>query len=729
MKQLLISRRTFTRFMFTYVFIVLLMLLLFIPIYQNSFTVVHDNMTRELCAGVDQGLALFEEELLSLHTLAQKLPGRQDFILARSLDNELKTSDHVTLSQANKYLGDVTVTLGMSSDVLVLFSKNHYVLSDKRLYVNSEKEMDFFLKYDSMSFSELYELLFSKSYYQDFFPVKTFTTPEAGPQQVLTFVMSMPLLGQQSKHSVLAAIIPVKEIIGAMGLNELEAIALIEIRSSTGLVLYRANSSQELPDIKEQVSANQMFDSKEYTFYKAIGTSTGVTIQIGIPGSYYNELLRPVSRAIMNYLVAAVLIGIVVSLLFTYTNAKPIQSILVSLSHLNSKTQRLERNGFRNDFQYIEGALLSMQADNNSMEEENRNLKETVYSKLFENLVNFSLTAGEMEQFQRMYPDFPKEYRLAVVDSPVPHNLYHTLSHSQLPGLYLFIFQQKVLVFIKEGQLSVNELKDAFQSVLLAHRNATVAVSTVFSGLDSVCNAYKQALYLAKFLEGERMVFADADVDRSFYISTRENQKLYDLLLAGEGQKARQVIYRQWYELSMLPYPDDRIENLFCAQLGILSSAILHLKADFKLPVYNDRLSISQLAFMIGDKADEFSRLAAVRRMQYEETEQENLVAYVNAHCFRETFTLNALEEVFGSSLKTLSKQFKDLTGMSLSEYVEMRRLNRAEEMLKENHLNVNEIAAGCGFGSQNTLYKVFKRVHGVSPTAYRDNYVKLGSE
>ena len=78
--------------------------------------------------------------------------------------------------------------------------------------------------------------------------------------------------------------------------------------------------------------------------------------------------------------------------------------------------------------------------------------------------------------------------------------------------------------------------------------------------------------------------------------------------------------------------------------------------------------------------------------------------------------------EQFQISKKYVSQFLKDQTGKSYNEYVEELRLTHAMQLLRETELSVTEIAVACGFSSQNTFYKAFRRRFDLSPSAVRNH-------
>ena len=64
--------------------------------------------------------------------------------------------------------------------------------------------------------------------------------------------------------------------------------------------------------------------------------------------------------------------------------------------------------------------------------------------------------------------------------------------------------------------------------------------------------------------------------------------------------------------------------------------------------------------------------------------------------------------------------QFKRATGLPPHQYVILRRVDRAKQLLQGGDLSLAEVAAGAGFADQSKFSHTFKRVVGVSPRQFR---------
>lgn len=67
-------------------------------------------------------------------------------------------------------------------------------------------------------------------------------------------------------------------------------------------------------------------------------------------------------------------------------------------------------------------------------------------------------------------------------------------------------------------------------------------------------------------------------------------------------------------------------------------------------------------------------------------------------------------------------KQFKKATGVSFTNYLGRTRIEKAKEMLLNQHARVSEVAFECGFQSLTHFNRIFRKIVGKSPTTYREH-------
>ena len=94
--------------------------------------------------------------------------------------------------------------------------------------------------------------------------------------------------------------------------------------------------------------------------------------------------------------------------------------------------------------------------------------------------------------------------------------------------------------------------------------------------------------------------------------------------------------------------------------------------------------------------------------------------AYVQLHYSDPDLSVNSMADCLGVQSAYLSKIFKEMEDMKLSQYIHMVRLSHVRNMLEKGE-RLEQIAIKCGFGSQRTFLRIFKQYEGITPTQYRE--------
>jgi AraC-like DNA-binding protein len=84
-----------------------------------------------------------------------------------------------------------------------------------------------------------------------------------------------------------------------------------------------------------------------------------------------------------------------------------------------------------------------------------------------------------------------------------------------------------------------------------------------------------------------------------------------------------------------------------------------------------------------------------------------------------EAFDLHRLASEVGCSASYLSRTFSATTGMTISQYLRKRRIEKAAGMLVTGRYNVSEVAVEVGYHSLSHFSKAFQQVKGCLPSKY----------
>jgi AraC-like DNA-binding protein len=97
------------------------------------------------------------------------------------------------------------------------------------------------------------------------------------------------------------------------------------------------------------------------------------------------------------------------------------------------------------------------------------------------------------------------------------------------------------------------------------------------------------------------------------------------------------------------------------------------------------------------------------------------ILQYIEA-AYQEELSVDSLAEMAGLSRFHFSRLFKELTGRSVTEYVNGVRIARAEYLLYNTTMTVSEIAVASGFHDIYYFSRIFKKIKNAAPTDMRKN-------
>jgi AraC family transcriptional regulator, transcriptional activator FtrA len=98
------------------------------------------------------------------------------------------------------------------------------------------------------------------------------------------------------------------------------------------------------------------------------------------------------------------------------------------------------------------------------------------------------------------------------------------------------------------------------------------------------------------------------------------------------------------------------------------------------------------------------------------------LLDWLHGHLHGEV-TVAAMARRVAMSERTFARRFKEQTGTTPFRWLLHQRLQRAQALLEDSDLAVEQVAARCGFGTATNLREHFRRELGTTPTAYRRTF------
>lgn len=118
-------------------------------------------------------------------------------------------------------------------------------------------------------------------------------------------------------------------------------------------------------------------------------------------------------------------------------------------------------------------------------------------------------------------------------------------------------------------------------------------------------------------------------------------------------------------------------------------------------------------------RANRFTEVALRNRDRAEPVEIWKARNFIHEHSDEE-LSLTKVAKFVNISPNHLSDKFKEVTGLNFVDCIARTRTERARELLQNSNLRISEIAFAVGFQSLSQFNRVFKKLSGKSPSAYR---------
>lgn len=103
----------------------------------------------------------------------------------------------------------------------------------------------------------------------------------------------------------------------------------------------------------------------------------------------------------------------------------------------------------------------------------------------------------------------------------------------------------------------------------------------------------------------------------------------------------------------------------------------------------------------------------------------DTILSFINKHLDNGDLMVEDIAKEANMSRSVFFKKLKTLTGLSPIEFLKDIRIKNAAELIKKNEYNMAQIAYMVGFNDSHYFSKCFKQQYGITPTEYKDKWLK----
>ena len=278
----------------------------------------------------------------------------------------------------------------------------------------------------------------------------------------------------------------------------------------------------------------------------------------------------------------------------------------------------------------------------------------------------------------------------------------HSLKEKRLP----FIFHFDTISQIYESKASdggIEQLNYRQHCIQNWHENAEFLYITEGSGY-LYCNSEK-----IKISTGDVVIINSFDLH---YTETSGEMKYYCLI------PDRAYLQQNGLNTSVIKFErlvkDNKAKELFEKIVSEYESENSFKEAGIKASVNDFVLYLARNYRVTPEKGKDAKTLHYMRMA----------IGYIGSR-LSEKITADDVAKEIGLSKYYFLREFKKITNMTLVEYINGLRCEKARAMLREDNMSIGEISALCGFENGSYFNKIFRNETGVSMSEYRKNNKK----
>lgn len=648
--------------------------------------------------------------------------------------SDLLPKNAPTLTRAKTFLRALQISQEKTLGSFVLFKKNNALLSDAFVEYEYSRGYGDLFHYQGLDAQAWRSRLLENEASISLLPtqrVHCIYFPAPLTREVLTVCIGLNALVPPDRVGVVAFLLDAHEITRTLKPDDLA--------QSSAVALLDAGGNRLLGDLPWPLP-----DADEYTVISYEEPEMHFAVHLGIPNAYIQAHCNELLQVVQFYMATGLLLSVVLIVFYTSRQFIPVNRLLVESTRLTNRPYSPH-----SEYRAIGDALQEISSRNHEMKKQLSLLQNTYRTSLIENACLRGIhTQREQQALEQLLSGASGCFCVAVLRiendrdaSPEEALAIHTqtvvmarIPYDTLP----FLADQGETVYLI---LLPDDSADALNAVEHALREAVESL-TAFSSLKAFAGVsrmdrenrrmhacYRQAkramLQCAHGQAGPVGVY-DAHTLRRQPLPVDANDlvKLSNLILAGEMEGVAHIFDRLTERVQKHPMDDaHQPQQFYFALRLVLETCIAEMQPDAEqtvIPAPDAAASVLGQLELLRQCALCLCAQCAESRHKRSSTRAENLLDYIAAHSADPALSAALLAERFSLSEKYVYQYVREQTGKTLGDMIESCRMARAEKFLLETDWSNERVAQDCGFGTANTFYRIFRKVHGIAPGVWR---------
>ncbi len=717
------SKKILFRYTGTYLIAVIIVLALLALIRSEMYKMNYNAIVEDGNKKIDAGLSVFDSTVNMMCTSADMLTELDEFNLLRRWKGAGEAELSYAINETKNALRNLT------------FMREEYV---KSVYVMFNQNEIFVSNFASaLSYRDMYPRHFSirgkgaDEWYRQMFLNDSLVhiQPEwimqkgsylQNDQNSIACVVHPWKEGGYSAHSAICFELDADALMSSFAMDEVLKNGYIRIEDRQGNLIAERGALSD--------KGHVVIESKLHEYLK---------VKVGIPRALIAEEISAVT-AILKICIYIGLIGLlfILGVVLMAHNFSAYRMLKISLMYADTTLTNFRR---LRSFDYVRDTIASIAASKNEAEQKILLLKNGWNNEMLANACQRGmLTSAEAEDVSALLGEIREKYVIVLLENGNEVSTGSVIWQEEYMRTHLrsavvsFYPNENTVAFILPAQNDfIKEIGSVLNGLAEVCRSRNlfvngVGVSGVSSGVDGLNTAYEQARMAMRMhsIDGkyDYAVFETSLGNREVCIGIDVLSKLSDLVVMGEEEEIRhifaEIMASGGEESSAMRY----MYVFSAVRMALLNAGRMIMREeDMRLPDFRaDEDARGAMEKCLNCALDLCSRAKEKRRSNNVVLRQK-ITDYIMENYRDSNLTGEQIAEKFSIS-KTYVLQFMRMQfGKTLNEYIDDVRLDAVEKLLTMPEYTIDKIMEETGYISQNTLYRAFKKRHGVTPGKWRE--------
>ena len=283
------------------------------------------------------------------------------------------------------------------------------------------------------------------------------------------------------------------------------------------------------------------------------------------------------------------------------------------------------------------------------------------------------------------------------------------INQNDITDAYRIDLVDGILIYLVCSDSEKSKLEESIQNFL--NRDIPMGISDVNTDISELKYFYQQA---------KERLFALNEEENCSQYPEREVSSLKTAVDNSDVKRAGLLLDEL---LDVIEVVDDTMSSVILWEVSEIFKVdreqLLRLQKDNR-----DDLKAFSIGFLkeMKKKVETLKKRETEKNSGYKKRDIMDVLNYIYENYLDDNFSVKSMASHFQTSVSNISHFFKKNMEVTISQYVEQIKLERAKEMLRTSDKKVSEIAEILRYANSTAFIEMFKKYEGVTPGVYRES-------